>query len=44
MRVPSSKEELALADMPTPPTSMTWQVDAKKATSLCPKNTGVIIT
>ena len=42
--VPSSKEELALADMPTPPTSMTWQVEAKKATSFLPKKTGVIIT
>ena len=42
--VPSSKEELALADMPTPPTSITWQVEAKKATSFLPRNTGVIIT
>ena len=42
--VPSSKEELALADMPTPPTSITWQVLAKNATSFLPRNTGVIIT
>ena len=44
MSVPSSKEELALADIPTPPTSMTWQVEAKIATGFLLKKTGVIIT
>ena len=44
MSVPSSKDELALADIPTPPTSMTWQVEAKIATGLLLRKTGVIIT
>lgn len=44
MSVPSSNEELALAVMPTPPTSMTWQVEAKNATQRRPRKTGVITT